>query len=340
MIRLYPEQLTAQLQEGLRSCYFLFGNEPLLLEESQDAIRRCAVQQEFYENFSYEINAQTTWEDIFTECQSLSLFSSRKVLTFHLPENGVNAAIGEQLVKLASLLNPDLLTILRGPKPTKAQENSAWFKALGEHGVYISCLTPEIAHLPRWVAQRAKTMKLSIDEPATQLLCYCYEGNLLALSQALERLSLLFPDGKLTLPRVEQAVNDAAHFTPYHWIDAIMSGKTKRALHILHQLRMEDTESLILIRTLQRELLQLLHLRRKMQQTPLRTLFDQQKIWQNRRPLLTQALQRLSIAQLTQAVALLTELELVVKQDFGQSIWDGLENLMMLLCGKPLFEAH
>ncbi|MDR0806237.1 MAG: DNA polymerase III subunit delta [Enterobacteriaceae bacterium] len=340
MIRVYPEQLHTQLQEGLRSCYLLFGNEPLLLEESQDAIRRAAAVQNFSETFSYELNPQTDWEAIFIECQSFSLFSSRKIFILNFPENGANAAIGEQLLKLSSLLNPDTLVILRGAKPTKAQENSDWFKAFGENGVYVSCLTPEPTHLPRWVTQRAKSTNLTIDDPATQLLCYCYEGNLLALAQALERLSLLFPDGKLTLPRVEQAVNDAAHFTPYHWIDAIMGGKTKRAFHILQQLRLEDTESLILVRTLQKELLQLLHLQRKMQQTPLRTLFDQQKIWQNRRPLLTQALQRLTAAQLAQAVALLTQLELTIKQDFGQSIWDGLESLMMLLCGKPLSEAR
>ncbi|GKX53258.1 DNA polymerase III subunit delta [Budvicia aquatica] len=340
MIRLYPEQLNAQLQEGLRSCYHLYGNEPLLLEESQDAIRHLASQQGFSEVFAFELNQQTDWDVIFSECQALSLFSSRKIFILQFPENGINAALAEQLTKLSTLLNPDILLILRGPRPTKAQENSEWFKALSNNSVYVSCLTPEQAHLPRWVAQRAKSLKLVIDDAAIQLMCYCYEGNLLALSQALERLSLLYPDGKLTLPRVEHAVNDAAHFTPYHWLDAIMAGKTKRALHILHQLRLEDTESLILIRTLQRELLQLLHLQRQMQQTPLRTLFDRQKVWQNRRPLLTQALQRLTASQLTQAVALLTQLELTIKQDFGQSIWDGLESLMMLLCGKPLPEAR
>lgn len=77
----------------------------------------------------------------------------------------------------------------------------------------------------------------------------------MALAQALERLSLLWPDGKLTLPRVEQAVNDAAHFTPFHWVDALLMGKSKRALHILQQLRLEGSEPVILLRTLQRELL-------------------------------------------------------------------------------------
>ncbi|MDQ5891738.1 MAG: polymerase subunit delta, partial [Pseudomonadota bacterium] len=98
-------------------------------------------------------------------------------------------------------------------------------------------------------------------------------------------------------------------------------------------------EPVILLRTLQRELLQLLALKRRMSDTPLRTLFDQQKVWQNRRDLLTQALQRLSLQQLQQAVRLLTQVEITLKQDYGQSVWSELESLAMLLCGKALPEA-
>ncbi|MBN3069614.1 DNA polymerase III subunit delta [Pectobacterium brasiliense] len=339
MIRLYPEQLTAQLHEGLRGCYLVFGSDPLLLQESLDSIKRVAQQHEFSEHFSFILDLHTDWDAIFSTCQALSLFASRQSLLLVLPENGPNAAMGENLVKLSGLLHPDILLILRGHKLTKAQENSVWFKALAQDSVYINCLTPEQAQLPRWVAQRAKSMKLTLDDQATQLICYCYEGNLLALSQALERLALLYPDGKLTLPRVESAVNDAAHFTPFHWLDALLAGKGKRAWHILQQLKQEDCEPVILLRTLQRELLQLLALKRRMSDTPLRTLFDQQKVWQNRRDLLTQALQRLSLQQLQQAVRLLTQVEITLKQDYGQSVWSELESLAMLLCGKALPEA-
>ncbi|MEQ9886890.1 DNA polymerase III subunit delta [Pectobacterium zantedeschiae] len=339
MIRLYPEQLTAQLHEGLRGCYLVFGSDPLLLQESLDSIKRVAQQHEFSEHFSFILDLHTDWDAIFGTCQALSLFASRQSLLLVLPENGPNAAMSENLVKLAALLHPDILLILRGHKLTKAQENSAWFKALAQDSAYINCLTPEQARLPRWVAQRAKAMKLTLDDQATQLICYCYEGNLLALSQALERLALLYPDGKLTLPRVENAVNDAAHFTPFHWLDALLAGKSKRAWHILQQLKQEDCEPVILLRTLQRELLQLLTLKRRMSNTSLRTLFDQQKVWQNRRDLLTQALQRLSLQQLQQAVRLLTQVEITLKQDYGQSVWSELESLAMLLCGKALPEA-
>ncbi|MBD9661392.1 DNA polymerase III subunit delta [Pantoea sp. PNT03] len=334
MIRIYPEQLSAQLREGLRACYFLTGNEPLLIQESADAIRATASAQGFEEHFSVTIDAQTDWDAIFVSCQSLSLFTQRQTLTLQLPENGPNAAIAEQLVKLSTLLHSDILLVLRLAKLTKAQENSAWFKVLSTQAVMVPCQAPEQAQLPRWVASRAKAMKLSVDDAAIQLLCYCYEGNLLALSQALERLSLLWPDGKLTLPRVEAAVNDAAHFTPFHWVDALLAGKSKRALHILHQLEKEDSEAVILLRTLQRDLLTLLHLQRNQAKQALRTLMDQQRIWQNRRALFTEALQRLDAQRLQRAVHLLAELELSMKQDYGQNLWPQLETLSLLLCHR------
>lgn len=339
MIRIYPEQLSAQLHEGLRACYILTGNEPLLLQESQDAIRAAAQQQDFTEHFSVVIDAHTEWDTIFSTCQALSLFASRQTLLLTLPENGPNAAIGEQLVTLSTLLHADILLILRATKLTKAQENSTWYKALSAHAVVVPCQTPEQAQLPRWVSARAKSLKLTLDDAATQLLCYCYEGNLLALVQALERLSLLWPDGKLTLPRVEEAVNDSAHFTPFHWVDALLAGKNKRARHILRQMQAEDSEPVILLRTVQRELMMLLNLQRQMAGTPLRTLFDQHRVWQNRRALYGEALQRLSDRQLAQAFSLLTRIELTLKQDYGQDIWPDLETLSLLLCSST-FPEH
>lgn len=339
MIRLYPEQLRAQLSEGLRAAYLLLGNDPLFLQESQDAIRHAAAGEGFIEHHTFTLDASTDWQELFSLCQAMSLFASRQTLLLLLPENGPNAAINEQLATLVSLLHDDLLLIVRGNKLTKAQENAAWLTSLATRAVQINCQTPEQTQLPRWLANRAKQHNLQLDDPASQLLCYCYEGNLLALAQALERLSLLWPDGKLTLPRVEQAVNDAAHFTPFHWVDAVLAGKSKRALHILQQLRLEGSEPVILLRTLQRELLLLVTLKRQSAHTPLRSLFDKHRVWQNRRAMVGEAVNRLSSAQLRQAVTLLSHTELTLKQDYGQSVWAELESLSLLLCHKALADV-
>ncbi|MDF7680420.1 DNA polymerase III subunit delta [Enterobacteriaceae bacterium ESL0689] len=339
MIRLYPEQLRAQLNEGLRTAYLLLGNDPLLLQESQDAIHAAAAAQGFTEHHTATLDASTDWQALFSFCQAMSLFSPRQTLLLILPEGGTSAAINQQLATLVTMLHDDLLLIVRGNKLTKTQENTSWMTALTHCAVQVSCQTPDHSQLPRWLAARARQDKIQLDEAASQLLCYCYEGNLLALSQALERLSLLWPDGKLTLPRVEQAVNDAAHFTPYHWLDALLAGKSKRALHILQQLQREGIEPPILLRTLQRELLLLVNLQRQSVNTPLRALFDKQRIWQNRRPLLSDALARLDAELLRQAVALLAQMEITLKQDYASPVWQELESLSLLLCHKALAGA-
>ena len=122
MIRLYPEQLRAQLNEGLRAAYLLLGNDPLLLQESQDAVRQVAAAQGFEEHHTFSPLIPTpTGMRSFRYAQAMSLFASRQTLLLLLPENGPNAAINEQLLTLTGLLHDDLLLIVRGNKLSKAQ---------------------------------------------------------------------------------------------------------------------------------------------------------------------------------------------------------------------------
>ncbi|UVK78228.1 MAG: DNA polymerase III subunit delta [Sodalis sp. Fse] len=336
MMRLYPEQLAAQLQKKLYPCYMLFGNDPLLLQECQDCIRARAEVLQFSEHVNITLDANTDWEVIFGICQSLSLFAYRQTLLLVLPENGVNSSYNKKLSMLALLLHEDLLFILRGNQLARSLENSTWFKTLSQNAVLVNCVTPEHTKLSSWVVARAKNMHLVLDGLSCQLLCYCYEGNLLALDQALERLSLVYPDGRLTLPRVEAAVNNASYFTPLHWVDAVLAGKSKRAAHILQQLRLKTSPSVVLLRCIQREVLLLLTLKRQMVDTSVQVLFEQHKVWHNRRTLLIQILQRLSLQKLHQAVILMYNIELTLKQDYDYPVWSDLNALALLLCGKSL----
>lgn len=60
-----PEQLRAQLNEGLRAAYLLLGNDPLLLQESRDAVRQVAAAQGFEEHHTFSIDPNTDWNAIF-----------------------------------------------------------------------------------------------------------------------------------------------------------------------------------------------------------------------------------------------------------------------------------
>lgn len=331
-MRIFADKLAAHLQRELKNVYLIFGNEPLLLAESRDAIITTAKANGFLEKHYFSLDAQLDWNQVFDCCQALSLFSDKKIIELEVPESGVNATTGKSLIELAGQLHPDIILIIFGSKLTRQQENAKWFKTLHQHGLWVSCLTPDIQRLPQFVQTRCRQLNLHPDAQALQMLAQWHEGNLLALVQSLEKLALLYPDGELTLVRLEEALNRHNHFTPFHWVDALLAGKANRAQRILHQLEAEGVEPVILLRTLQKELLQLIRYKNELQNTSLAQLFDKYRIWQSKRPLYSAILQRLTLKQLNRDLKLLTQAEYLTKTQYDQSPWPVIAQLSLELC--------
>jgi DNA polymerase III subunit delta len=335
MRHLIPEQLPAQLQHALAGCYLLCGQDLYLQQESQQLIRQAALAQGFTACPSLLIESTTEWQAIEQTFQALPLFATRRLLPLTFNASVPNALQSQQLMQLPSLLDSSTVLMLILPQLKKNQEQAPWFKAYGPQVLYIACHSPLRQQWPGWVQRRAKALGLRADAAVIEQLCFYYEGNLLALVQLLEQLALRYPDGQLTLPRINPSLQDSAQFTPQQWLNALLLGQTQRALHSLRQLQATSVEPVRLLRTLQGDLLLLIHFKRQMTTTPLRELFDREAIWQVKRQALTSALQRLSTSQLLQALYLLTQLELRYKSE-GATIWQELRLLSLLLCGNPV----
>ncbi|WP_261816851.1 DNA polymerase III subunit delta [Vibrio gallicus] len=336
-MRIFADKLAAQLQRQLHPIYLLFGAEPLLIQESSELIKKTASQQGYTEHYRFDISAQTPWDEIFEACNAMSLFSERKTIELALPESGVNVAIAKNLIAIHEILTPDTLLIIVGSKLTKAQENAKWFKALNGQGVWVSCLTPDIQRLPQFVQQRCYALHLQADTEALQMLAQWHEGNLLALNQSLEKLKLLYPDGQLTLVRIESALSRHNHFNAFHWIDAMLAGKNKRSQRILRQLSAEGVEPVILLRTLQKELNTLLTYQKALQSMSLHQLFDQYRVWNNKRPLYTAALNRHSMDSLYQLWRQLANIEVIAKTDYDTPVWPQMMQLTLSLSQGQVF---
>ncbi len=332
-MRVFPEQLAQNLERGLRQCYLLFGNEPLLKQESLDLIRRQAVKQGFEEKHQFTLDKQLNWNEVFDCTQALSLFSARQIIELTIPDAGITTAHTSKLKELLPELHQDIILLIQGPRINKSQENTQWFKALAQSGLFIPCNTPDNQQLPRFIQQRCKALKLKPDTQAIQMLAQWHEGNLLALAQSLDKLALLYPDGLLTLIRIEDALNRNNHFTPYQLVDTLLEGQAKRAQRILRQLESEGTEIIILLRTLQKELLLLQSFQYAISQgTAIFTVFDQYKVWQNRRSLYQSALQRLPIAKIKHLINLLAQIEIAVKTEYSNEPWLQFSQLTLDMC--------
>lgn len=338
MRRLTPEQLPAQLQHAVAGCYLLCGQDLCLQQESQQLIRQAALAQGFTACPPLLMESTTEWQTIEQAFQALPLFASRRVLQLTLNAALPNQRQSQQLTQLPSLVDSNTVLILVLPQLKKNQEQASWFKAYSPRAIYLACHPPLREQWPEWVRRRAKALGLQPDAAVIEQLCFYYEGNLQALVQLLEQLALRYPDGQLTLPRTTPSLQDRAQFTPQQWLGALLLGQTRRALHSLQQLQATAVEPVLLLRTLQGDLLLLINLKRQANTTPLRELFDRHTIWQVRRPALTAALQRLSTSQLRQALYLLTQLELRFKTE-ARPIWQELRLLSLLLCGIPVLPA-
>jgi len=331
-MRIFADRLVEQLNKQLHPTYLIFGNEPLLIQESRQAIQKAALAQGFAERYRFAIDSSFDWNLVYDCCQAMSLFSAQQIIELELPESGVNAGIAKELVSVSEMLHSDIILVVVGGKLTKAQENAKWFKSLSSQGCWVNCLTPDIQRLPQFVQARCRALNLKPDQEAVQMLAQWHEGNLFALTQSLEKLALLYPDGVLNLVRLEESLSRHNHFTAFHWVDALLAGKAKRSQRILRQLEAEGVESVILIRTIQKELTQLLNMANQIKVKSIGQVFESYRIWQSKRPLYSSALNRLSPSKLIQLLQLLAKTELLVKTQYEQSSWPLLHQLSAEIC--------
>jgi len=320
-MRIYPEQLAKQLQQKLPSCCLIFGDEALLTIEAFEQIQEQAKQYGFLERFSYSLDGNFDKGQIFSQFNTLSLFSEKQIIELTLTKTSKENT--DFIREITALLNPDILLILKGPKLNAQQLKSVWFNKLEQQGLFIAtnALLPQ--RFPQWLFQRLKFVGLSADNEVIDFLTLHFEGNLLGAKQEIEKLSILFPKQHLHLAQVEQSITTHNHFSLFQWIDSLLDGNKARNARIIKQLHAEGTELLLLSATLSNEIQKLLTYSYQLQTTPLPSLLAQQKpkLWPTKQALITKALNRLQTAQLEAMLINCAQLEVSVKVENKNDIW-------------------
>src|SRR6478736_3676450 len=85
MAKLRPEQLSAALNKGLAPIYIATGEEPLLIQETCDAIRAAARKAGFIERDLYHCDNHFDWSQVLASANSMSLFADKKIIELRIP---------------------------------------------------------------------------------------------------------------------------------------------------------------------------------------------------------------------------------------------------------------
>ncbi len=327
-MRLTTENLPQHLAKGLGSLYVIHGEALLLAIEAADAIRTAARNAGFGEREVLIAEQGFKWAELRNSAQSMSLFSSRKVVDLRIPSGKPGVEGAQALQDLCDNLHPDTLTLISLPRLDGTATKSKWFTALEQHGILISADEVPLAALPAWIASRLKRQGQSADADTLAFLAQRVEGNLLAAFQEIQKLALLFPAGPLTFEQVKDSVMDVARYDVFKLSEAMLAGDAERYVRVLDGLRAEGTATVLILWSLAEDIRALAKVSRALQQNGnMSGALRDARVWGAKQKLLERAVRRFTPAFSERALRQAAQIDRLIKGLRQGDVWDELLQL-------------
>lgn len=335
-MKLRYEALAEHLHKPLAPVYYVCGDEPFQLGQACDQLRHTAQQQGYSERQIFHAERSFDWQRLTQASDNLSLFAERKVIDLRLAASKPNAEASAVLQRYLARPPADTVLLISGDKPEAAQQKSAWFTAIDKAGVILQVWPIETARLPAWITQRLRQRGLQASPDAVQFLADQVEGNLLAADQEIEKLTLLYGSGALTLEQMQSAVADSARFDVFSLVDEAMRGQPARATRILYGLQAEGMDPVLILWALAREIRALAQMAEIVNQGgSIDQAMAKHWVWDKRKPLVRQALQRGKLIEWRRLLARCAQADRLIKGMGTGKIWNELLELTVAVAGTP-----
>ncbi len=330
-----PAQLPQLLQKGLASVYLVSGDEPLLVQECCDQIRKAARAAGFQDRITYHADHHLDWASVGDEFSALSLFAERRRIEIHLPTGKLGN--GRDVLERV-LANPpdDIILLLISTRLDAAETRRKWYKALQASGVHIPVWPVDTDKFPAWLHQRAHAQGLNLTRGALALLTERLEGNLLAASQELDRLALFSKGETIDEEVVQQAVQNSARFNAFELVTELLLGRAASAQKIIGALQQEGENPLGLLSVLSKDLNLILELKHAQSRREADSGFLKKRgVFQPQRArALEQAARRLSRQQIHQAILYCSDTDRAAKGFADLPPWHYLRDLATFLASS------
>lgn len=333
-MKLRFDQLEAHLQKGLQPIYLLSGDEPLQVMEAGDAIRHCARETGYSEREVLHAESGFDWNSLLAASGSMSLFAEQRLLELRLPSGKPGREGGAALADYAANPPPDTLLLIICGKIERQSQNSKWYKALEAAGVTLTVWPVEPQALPGWVNQRMRSRGMQPTPEAAQMLAERVEGNMLAASQEVEKLLLLYGEGEITVEQVEQGVADSARYDIFELVDTALLGDIPRTTRVMQGLRGEGVEPILVLWALLREIRAMAQMAAEMARgLGTEQAMAGQRVWEKRKPPVRAGLQRHNLNRWQLLLRRAGRIDRMIKGVEAGNPWDELLQLALLMAG-------
>lgn len=334
-MKIKPEQLKSTLSKQLSSLYFIFGPEPLLVDQSLSEVRSAAKTQGYGDKISFEIDGNFDWNQIIAEISSVSLFSPKRIIECRLKTGKLGVKGSKALSDIAASLPSDILFVISADKIDMAQQKSKWFKTLEKFGCIIQHWEIQNDHLVGWIVNHMSALGLESNPEIAKNIAFCTEGNLLAAMQEIEKLKIAYPDGKINVDDYLNQIAQQSKYSIYGLIDSALSGNAEQVLKIYESLIDDNAMPIQLSSSLYREINAIIEMSIELQQQQkVDVVLQKHRVWNKRKPIITHALKNHSYQSLQKILLLLGRIDRSIKGMDNLNVIDELRILLLNLAGK------
>lgn len=345
-MKVYANQLVETLKQKSLRIFVVSGDEPLLVQESCDLVRRGLKAQGFIERDLFYAESGFDWSGLLYSSNSMSLFAEKKLIEVRLPTGKPGDAGGKVLTELVSSLSEDNALLLVLPRADPSTQRTKWFKSVEAVAGFVQVWPIEAKELLRWLENRFRQAGLKVTRDALRVMAQRTEGNLLASVQEIERLKLIVGEREVNVDDVSAGVADSARYDVFKLIDAGLAGDLKRCVRMTTGLKAGGVEPLFIVNMLVREIRSIESIKTAINQNQnqnqnrgagQREAFKKARVWDKRVPLVMKCLDRHDSRSLQEMLLQLGSVDRTVKGLESGDPWRKLQDVVFRLAGLEQF---
>ena len=318
-------------RDEMRPLYLISGDEVLLVNEALEAIvtRARTLGYDEREILFADDAKKFRFAYLREQVGAGSLFAARRLMDLRVARTQLDRSAANALIKYLDRPVPDVSIVMATGQLEARQRNSAWFRQLSEKAFILLIWPLKAQELAPWLVRRAAKAGFRISHDAVRFLAHQVEGNLLAASQEVEKLSILAGQGagqgerrELSLADLHREVGNSSHYNNFQLVDAALDGAGRRVSQLLRSLRLEGEEPMRLLGLI-------------LSQLRMMKAGEAKRIPAFKRQAIERTGRRLGAEGVDELLRLAESVDRQVKGVLPGDPWQSLERLLLRLAGQP-----
>ena len=335
-MKIKPIELAQALTKKIPTYIWVSGNEETLLLESSKVARDYLRTAGFTQREVFFIDNSFDWTQFYNAADNLSLFSEKKILELRFSSAKFDERIKSALSENIKYQDPNVIFLLTSPRVEAQVLKTKWYTSIESTGLLVQIWPFKKDEFYAWLKTSLTRHNIKFTKEAVLVLAERVEGNLLAASQEIQKLSLLNDSDQDFICDEEVVLNSVksnSQYSVYATVDSALEGASTRSQLMLHKLQAEGIPPLLIVNALVRELRALLPMLDLCAKgASISSAMETANVWRSRQKVIRPALTRLTPSRIWLLLEKAKIIDHAIKGINSRDPWTQLSFLFITLC--------